>query len=167
MDRRRFVALAAAAGGLAACGDTERLTGLASRPRLGRKPSPSSVAIVGAALAELTCAYRLAQAGVWATAYEANTRVGGRCWTRRGDFADGQIAEHGGELIDQGHTAIRQLAQELGLALDNVLRAEAPGVEPFFHISGSRYSFRDATNDIKAIWQPLHRDLSLAGFPTR
>ena len=44
---------------------------------------------------------------------EANNRLGGRCWTRRGDFAEGQIAEHGGELIDQGHTAIRHLAQEL------------------------------------------------------
>jgi len=69
------------------------------------------IAIVGAGLAGLTCAYRLKQAGIAATVYEANTRLGGRCWTRRGDFLEGQIAEHGGELIDQSHTRIRQLAQ--------------------------------------------------------
>jgi hypothetical protein len=33
----------------------------------------------------------------------------------------------GGELIDQGHTTIRQLAQELGLPLDNLLAAEPNG----------------------------------------
>jgi monoamine oxidase len=50
----------------------------------------------------LTSAYRLKQSGIIATVYEANTRLGGRCWARRGDFAQGQIAERGGELIDQG-----------------------------------------------------------------
>ncbi|MFY0545543.1 FAD-dependent oxidoreductase [Brevibacillus sp. H7] len=49
-------------------------------------------------MAGLTCAYRLKQAGYHATVYEASNRIGGRCWTRRGDFADGQIAEHGGEF---------------------------------------------------------------------
>src|SRR5262245_38536434 len=79
------------------------------------------VMVVGAGLAGLTCAYRLKQSGIIATVYEANTRLGGRCWTRRGDFAQGQIAERGGELIDQGHTTIRHLAQELHLPLDNLL----------------------------------------------
>ena len=37
------------------------------------------------------------------TLHEASDRIGGRCWTLRGAFADGQIAEHGGELIDTGH----------------------------------------------------------------
>jgi len=81
------------------------------------------IAVVGAGLAGLTCAYRLRQAGVVAQVYEAHpTRVGGRCWTIR-EFADGQLAEHGGELIDQSHTAMRQLAQELGLDLDSPLRS--------------------------------------------
>lgn len=132
-----------------------------------RIPGPKPrVVVVGAGLAGLTCAYRLKQAGVDAVIYEANTRVGGRCWTRRGDFLDGQIAEHGGELIDQSHTAIRQLAQELRLPLDNLLAAEANGTEPFFHFDGGRYSYRDAVADVKAIWQPLHRDVSEASYPT-
>jgi monoamine oxidase len=124
------------------------------------------IVVIGAGLAGLTCAYRLKQAGINATIYEANTRLGGRCWTRRGDFAEGQIAEHGGELIDQGHTQIRQLAQELGLSLDNLLAAEPNGSELFFHFDGSMYPYRQAVDDLKQIWQPLHRDLSAASFPT-
>jgi monoamine oxidase len=94
---------------------------------LGVRPANAAVAprivVVGAGLAGLTCAYRLKQAGYAATVHEASDRVGGRCWTLRGAFADGQIVEHGGELIDQGHTAIRHLAHELGLRLDNLLAA--------------------------------------------
>jgi monoamine oxidase len=128
--------------------------------------SSARVVVIGAGLAGLTCAYRLQQSGINATIYEANSRLGGRCWTRRGDFADGQIAEHGGELIDQGHTAIRQLAQELRLPLDNQLAAEPNGTEPFYHFGGTDYSYRTAVGDIKTIWQKLHRDLSEASYPT-
>ena len=124
------------------------------------------VIVIGAGLAGLTCAYRLQQAGVRATIYEANSRLGGRCWTRRGDFAEGQIAEHGGELIDQGHTAIRQLAQELRLPLDNQLSAEPNGTEVFFHFGGGAYDYQAAVDDLKNIWQKVHRDLSEAGYPT-
>lgn len=128
--------------------------------------SGSRVAVIGAGLAGLTCTYRLKQAGINATLFEANTRLGGRCWTRYGDFAEGQIAEHGGELIDQAHTRIRQLAQELRLPLDNLLAAETNGTEPFYFFDGSPYSYSEATSDIKNIWQKLHRDLSEASYPT-
>ncbi len=128
--------------------------------------SSARVVVVGAGLAGLTCAYRLKQAGISATVYEANSRLGGRCWTRRGDFAEGQIAEHGGELIDQGHTAIRQLAQELRLPLDNQLAAEPNGTEVFFHFGGADYSYPEAVGDLKSIWKKVHRDLSEAGYPT-
>ncbi len=135
--------------------------------RAAKPPGSSArVVVVGAGLAGLTCAYRLKQAGVDATLYEANTRLGGRCWTRRGDFLDGQIAEHGGELIDQGHASIRHLAQELRLPLDNLLAAEPNGSEPFFYFDHARYSYQDATSDLKSIWQTVHRDLSAAGYPT-
>ena len=135
---------------------------------LAKKPSPPAarVVVVGAGLAGLTCAYRLKQAGINATVYEANSRVGGRCWTRRGDFEQGQIAEHGGELIDQGHTQMRHLAQELDLPLDNLLTAEPKGTEPFYYFGGAPYTYREAVDDLKGIWQKLHRDLVLADFPT-
>jgi monoamine oxidase len=124
------------------------------------------IVVVGAGLAGLSCAYQLKQAGYRADVYEASDRVGGRCWTRRGDFADGQIAEHGGELIDQGHTEVRQLAQSLGLNLDNLLAAEPSGTEDFYYFDGQPYSFADATDDLKGIWQQIHKDVSAASYPT-
>src|SRR4051794_6325618 len=91
-----------------------------ARPARAAAASPGTVAIVGAGLAGLTAAYRLRQHGVVAQVYEASGRVGGRCWTGRGAFADGQLYEHGGELIDNGHIQVKQLAQELGLDLDDL-----------------------------------------------
>jgi monoamine oxidase len=136
--------------------------------RLSRAIAASAprIVVVGGGLAGLTCAYRLKQAGLRADLYEASGRLGGRCWTRRGDFVEGQIAEHGGELIDQGHTQTRQLAQELGLDLDNLLSAEASGTDPFYYFDGAPYSFAEATNDLKQIWQQLHKDVSAASYPT-
>jgi monoamine oxidase len=135
-------------------------------PRALAASSPRIV-VVGAGLAGLSCAYQLKQAGVRAEIYEAADRVGGRCWTRRGDFAQGQIAEHGGELIDQGHTQIRQLAQSLGLNLDNLLAAEVNGTEPLYYFDGEPYTYEEATRDIKQIWQQLHMDVSAASYPTQ
>ncbi|MGE5704116.1 MAG: flavin monoamine oxidase family protein, partial [Clostridia bacterium] len=122
---------------------------------------------VGAGLAGLTCAYRLKQQGYSAEVFEASRRIGGRCWTRRGDFDDDQIAEHGGELIDNAHIEIKQLAQELGLKLDNLYRAEKNGTEPLYYFHGAPYTYTEATNDIKQIWQKIHADVTAAGFPTR
>ena len=122
--------------------------------------------MVGAGLAGLSCAYRLKQAGYTAQVYEASDRIGGRCWSDRTSFANGQVVEHGGELIDQGHTAIRQLASQLGLKLDNLLSAERNGTEPFYYFDGEDYSYAQATDDLKAIWQQLHSDVSAASYPT-
>jgi monoamine oxidase len=128
-------------------------------------PSGPRVVIVGAGLAGLSAAYRLRGAGYSATVVEASERIGGRCWTIR-DFADGQIAEHGGELIDQGHTEVRQLAQGLGLTLDNLLTTEQNGTEPIYWFDGAPYTYAEATADIKTIWQQLHSDVSSASYPT-
>src|SRR6476659_4149658 len=88
--------------------------GLAALGRLtpaARAAGAPRIVVVGAGLAGLTCAYRLTRAGYVAQVYEASDRVGGRCWTIRGAFGHGQIAEDGGELIEQGHNAVRNLAQ--------------------------------------------------------
>src|SRR5262245_59386156 len=142
------------------------LAGFARLAPQARGASAPTVVVVGAGLAGLTCAYRLKQAGYRAQVYEASTRLGGRCWTGRGAFSEGQIYEHGGELIDQGHQAVRQLAQELGLSLDNLLAREVKGTEPRYHFDGRPYPYAQATRDLKAIWQKLHSDLSAASYPT-
>jgi monoamine oxidase len=158
MSRRKFIrTISTATAGLALPASVFGARQVATSAR---------VVVVGAGLAGLTCAYRLRRSGIVATLYEANTRPGGRCWTRRDDFAYGHIAEHGGELIDQGHTTIRHLAQELRLSLDNLLAAEPNGSTIFSHFNGVAYLYRDVVRDLKRIWQPLHRDLIEAGFPT-
>jgi monoamine oxidase len=148
-----------------AIGAAVAVAGPAALARPARATAQPRIVIVGAGLAGLTCAYRLRQAGLAAQVYEANpTRVGGRCWTIR-SFPS-QVAEHGGELIDQGHTQIRQLAQELGLDLDNLLSAQPNGTEDFFYFDGEEYSFEQATRDLKSIWQKVHSDVSAASYPT-
>ncbi len=154
--RRDFLKLVAATMAAAALQPATRA--FAAAPR---------IAVVGAGLAGLTAAYRLKQAGYTATVFEAADRIGGRCWTGRGLFNDGQIIEHGGELIDTGHTHIRQLAQELGLKLDNLFNSDPSGLEPLFYFAGQPYTYTQATNDLKSIWQKVHSDVSSASYPTQ
>jgi monoamine oxidase len=156
--RRQFLRDAGAAVAAATLAGGVPVANAATAPR---------IVVVGGGLAGLTCAHRLKQAGYLARLHEASDRLGGRCWTRRGDFAAGQVAERGGELIDQGHTHIRQLAQELGLGLDNLLQAEPNGSEPFYFFDGGPYSHDEATDDLKAIWQKVHGDVSAASYPTQ
>jgi monoamine oxidase len=132
---------------------------------LAQAATAPRIVVVGGGLAGLTAAYRLKQAGYVAQVYEASDRTGGRCWSIR-SFADGQIAEHGGELIDTGHQALRQLVQELGLTTDDLLAGEPNGTEDFYLFDGRSYSFDDATNDLKGIWQQIHADTSAASYPT-
>jgi monoamine oxidase len=152
--------LLAAGAGVAAAAAASRFAPAA------RAADGPRIVVVGAGLAGLSCAYRLKQAGYTAQVYEASDRIGGRCWSDRTSFANGQIVEHGGELIDQGHTAIRQLAGQLGLKLDNLLSAERNGTEPFFYFDAKPYSEAQVTDDLKAIWQQLHSDVSAASYPT-
>ena len=103
LTRRRLLQTA----GVAALGATA--VGRFVMPARGA--SAPKIVVVGAGLAGLTAAYRLKQAGYLAEVHEASSRVGGRCWTIRDVFKQGQIAEHGGELIDTGHRELRQLAK--------------------------------------------------------
>jgi monoamine oxidase len=142
------------------------VAGLTRLTSMARAASSASVVVVGAGLAGLTCAYRLKQAGYRAHVHEAATRLGGRCWSGRGFFADGQVYEHGGELIDQGHNQLRSLVQELGLDLDNLHQGEVNGTEVLAYFDGAPYTFAAMTDDLKKIWQKLHSDVSAASYPT-
>jgi monoamine oxidase len=116
--------------------------------------SEAEVAIVGAGLAGLTAAHDLAKAGVRATVYEGSTRLGGRCFSIR-SFPN-QIAEHGGEFIDTGHKAIRELADELQLPLDDVLAAQPKGATSLYSF-GNGYTFAQAQRDYVAL-HPVIQD---------
>ncbi|MDX6210517.1 MAG: monoamine oxidase [Frankiales bacterium] len=160
LDRRQFLTRTGvvAAGAVAATSGWMPAANAATAPR---------ITVVGAGLAGLSAAYQLKKAGFTASVYEASTRLGGRCWSyNHGEFAAGQVSEHGGELIDQNHTEIRQLVQELGLNIDSLVAAEAAGTETLGYFFGKQYTYTQMTNDLKTIWQQIHSDVSAASYPT-
>ncbi len=119
---------------------------------------------MGAGLAGLTCAYRLHLHGVGATVYEAADRVGGRCWSAR-DFADGQVAEHGGEFIDAGHGEILGLVRELGLEVDDLGAAarRQAGAEALLYIDGERRRSSETFSDFPVVLEQLEADAERIG----
>jgi monoamine oxidase len=159
--RRELVKRTAAAGAAVAGAST---MGRFAKAAYGAG-SAVRIAVVGAGLAGLTCAYRLKQAGLTADIFEASDHVGGRCRTDTTTFP-GLIAEHGGELIDQSHAQVRQLAQELGLGLDNLLQAQPNGTEDFFYLDGAPYPYSQLVDDLNGIYQKMHKDVSAASYPT-
>jgi monoamine oxidase len=143
ITRRRMLAGAAGVGAAALLGPRALARAIGTPHRAGGEAP--RIAIVGAGLAGLTCAYRLHQRGIAATVYEAHdARVGGRCWTAR-EFAAGQTAEHGGEFIDSAHRRIRALAGELDLTLDDleVAARKRPGLHPRLFLDGEARRFAE------------------------
>ena len=43
---------------------------------------------------------------------------------------------------------------------------EVNGTEPLYYFDGSPYTYAEATDDLKGVWQKLHMDLSAASYPT-
>ena len=121
LSRRGFLAMSAA---LAAC---------------GVQSAGGSVAIVGGGTAGLTCAYRLMNAGRAVTLYEASDRLGGRMFTRKNFNEDGQFCELGGELVDTGHTALKDLARELGVAIDKLAPPGEEG-DDYYLVDGALHA---------------------------
>ncbi len=132
--------------------------------------STRDVIVIGAGLAGLSCALDLERAGLQVTVLEARDRVGGRVWTFR-DFANGQVAEAGGEFIEAQHTRMRALADWYGLALTQA-RFERPGLHRWARLNGrhgpthqSALWGTDLEAGLERIWHDLARLATLVPDP--
>jgi monoamine oxidase len=143
------------------------LLGHASLPRVAAAHARgASIGIVGAGIAGLNCALTLADAGVNARVYEASGRVGGRIFSNRHYFDQGQVTEWGGELIDTGHETMQALAERFGLALDDLQAAQPDNSGDIYFIDGEYYSKRQADADFAEIFERVVADEASAPFPT-
>ena len=121
----------------------------------GQRRTSIDVGIVGAGLAGLACADALAAGGIPATVYDANTRSGGRCWSLRG-FFPGQVAERGGEFIDNLHKTMLQYARRFGLPLEDV--SKEPG-EVFYYFERQHVPESVVIDEFREFVRVMHVDL--------
>jgi monoamine oxidase len=133
-----------------------------SRARPARA-GEANVVIVGAGLAGLSCAYRLAQNGVSSTLYESQSHAGGRCRTAR-VFDNAQTAEQGGQFIDSRHRQLRNLAAELGLELVDTFAQDFPaGSNSYLWLDGKLRKPERVFADFGVFFKALKRDYERVG----
>lgn len=161
ISRRRFLKSGTSAlAGTAAFAYASRFA-----PAFAAKQAPGtpSVAIVGAGLAGLSCATELRRRGVVATLFDANDRVGGRCYSLPGVFP-GQVAERGGEFIDTFHKTMLGYANAFGLQIEDVNKH---GGELFYYFEGSLHTEKQVVDEYRALVPAMRNDLKTSsGAPT-
>lgn len=84
-----------------------------------------SVAVVGAGIAGLVCAYELQEAGFSVEVFEAESQVGGRMGTRK---KDGLAFDTGANFFVENYKVVRSLAQELGIDFKRIKEGKAYSV---------------------------------------
>ena len=151
--RRKFLSLAGAAG-------------LAVSPMgilANRKVPGPRIAIIGGGLAGLACADRLQFKGYLSTIYEANTRLGGRCFSNR-TLVPGMACENGGEFIDTSHKMMLAYANEFGLARESVLKQAG---DERFYFSGQQWTEAQVVDDLRSVISAMQVDArSISGSAT-
>jgi monoamine oxidase len=155
-SRRDF--LKAAAGATAAVA--------MSRPDSMFAGTQSRIVIVGGGIAGLNAALTLQDAGYATTIYEASNRIGGRMHSDTTSWANGQVSEHCGELIDTTHKTILGLAKRFKIAVDDLTAAEPRQSTDTYYFFGQYYPRTQANADFNAVYQAVKKDLNAAGFPT-
>ena len=156
IGRRSFLRGVAGIAAIAGAGVLPRLEKAVAN--LGLR---SRIAIVGGGLAGLVCADRLRSKGISATIYEANRRLGGRVSSTRA--FPGQVAEKGGELIDNLHKTMLGYAVEFGLAREDLNKAPGETVYFFF---GQRFSEEEVIDEYRELVARMRPDLKVLGTPT-
>ena len=153
-NRREFLSGAAAMAVGAAAAVTP--ASAAAAPR---------IVIVGAGIDGLNAALTLQDAGYSATIYEASSRPGGRMYSNTTSWANGQVTEHCGELIDSTHKTILGLAKRFKIPVADVSAAEPQQSTETYFFFGQRYTREEANADFNAVYQAVKKDLIAAGYP--
>jgi len=128
------------------------------------------IVIVGAGLAGLRCAHKLWNGAkpIATTIYDADTtHLGGRCWSLRGYFDNGLVAERGGTFISSTDSNILALADTLGLQTE-VVDGGALATGSFVGWINNRvYSQNQEQHDWnKLAWPAFSNSYALAGPTT-
>jgi monoamine oxidase len=155
-SRREFLKVAAGAAGVAA---------VAQPAGLLAGPAPRIV-IVGGGIAGLNAALTLQDAGYTATIYEASSRIGGRMHSDTTSWANGQVTEHCGELIDSTHKTILGLAKRFKIPVADLSAAEPRQSTDTAYFFGQYYPQSQRNDDFNAVYQAVKKDLIAASFPT-
>jgi len=139
-----------------------------SLPRPALAKGQPTIAIVGAGIAGLTCALKLADRGLVSTVYEASGRAGGRMFSNSNYWSQGQVSEWCGELIDTGHETVQALAKRFGLPLDDLHAAEPQNSHDTYRFFGNYYTQQNADADFLAqVADAVAADAEAADYPTR
>ncbi|MBX9806332.1 MAG: FAD-dependent oxidoreductase [Flavobacteriaceae bacterium] len=124
------------------------------------------VVVVGAGIAGLNAAYQLSKAGIKATIYEADGRLGGRILTHYDDSLDmGIYPEFGGDFIDSNHEDMIGLAREFKLELTDMYsesKAAHLRHETFF-FDGRHISEQEIIKEFKKIVPKLNKSIKSLG----
>ena len=121
-----------------------------------------SVLVAGGGLAGLCAARDLTAWGAHVTLIEARERVGGRVHTARQGFVESQHAEAGGDMIDEDHYEVHQLAKDLRLSLVRILKGGFAYAKP-----GADGTVRIINRSVGRAWEQLSEALGDAGRPYR
>ena len=125
------------------------------------RPGQPRIAIVGAGIAGLNCAYELKKSNLYATVYEASARAGGRILTKNNFVAQGLYAECGGEFIDSGHKHMLKLVRDFGLSLiDTQVPGETALAKDSFYIDGHYYTEAEVMNAFGPYAQQIADDIN-------
>ena len=138
LSRRRFLEMVGAAGGAAAVYETMVAMGMLVTPEAFAGPPDTSgapgngkkVAVLGAGVAGLTAAYRLAQAGSVVTVFEASDRLGGRNFTVTRDASKKRNV-----IIEQSAAGRTRQVCDFGVGTTTQLFEAGAGRIPYHHIA--------------------------------
>ena len=127
----------------------------------GGNNNQPDIAIIGAGAGGLRTAHRLQQYGIDSTIYEARTRIGGRMYSNPAFGSENRVVEWGGEFISSEHSAIRNLAHQLNLSLEDANKLGVGDEESYF-INNQLYNEHDLLDEwVGGIYQTMkqaHKD---------